>query len=91
MTSKLDLTTDNTALLIIDVQNDFMPGGALEVSQGDQIVPIINDIQRYFDLVIATQDWHPTNHSSFGNAVRLEGIESSPSLPSSPSPSSSPS
>jgi nicotinamidase/pyrazinamidase len=52
-------------LIIIDVQNDFMPGGALAVSHGDEIVPIINEMQQHFDLVIATQDWHPENHSSF--------------------------
>jgi len=52
-------------LVIIDVQNDFMPGGALAVSRGDEIVPIINKLQKQFDLVIATQDWHPENHSSF--------------------------
>ncbi|WP_031425889.1 bifunctional nicotinamidase/pyrazinamidase [Flavimarina sp. Hel_I_48] len=52
-------------LVIIDVQNDFMPGGALAVPRGDEIVPIINKLQKHFDLVIATQDWHPENHSSF--------------------------
>ncbi|MDT0675254.1 bifunctional nicotinamidase/pyrazinamidase [Autumnicola musiva] len=53
------------ALLIIDVQNDFMPGGALAVPEGDKVVPVINDIQGKFDLVIATQDWHPKGHASF--------------------------
>ena len=46
-------------LIIIDVQNDFMPGGQLEVPDGDMIVPVINRIQNCFDLVVATQDWHP--------------------------------
>ncbi|MGB3774647.1 MAG: bifunctional nicotinamidase/pyrazinamidase [Leeuwenhoekiella sp.] len=53
------------ALAIIDVQNDFMPGGSLAVAEGNLIVPQINKLQGHFDLVIATQDWHPVNHSSF--------------------------
>lgn len=52
-------------LIIIDVQNDFMPGGSLAVSEGDDIVPIINDIQNQFDWVVASQDWHPPEHLSF--------------------------
>jgi nicotinamidase/pyrazinamidase len=55
------------ALLLCDVQNDFMPGGSLEVPQGDTIVPLINRLQKYFDLVVATQDWHPQNHKSFAS------------------------
>jgi nicotinamidase/pyrazinamidase len=55
------------ALVIIDVQNDFMPGGRLEVSQGNVILPIINRLQKHFDLVVATQDWHPQNHKSFAS------------------------
>ena len=54
-------------LLITDVQNDFIPGGALPVPNGDKIVPIINAIQQKFDLVIATQDWHPEDHVSFAS------------------------
>ena len=54
-------------LIIIDVQNDFMPGGPLSVPQGNEIVPVINRIQNYFDLVVATQDWHPLNHKSFAS------------------------
>ncbi|MFK7945227.1 MAG: bifunctional nicotinamidase/pyrazinamidase [Paracoccaceae bacterium] len=53
------------ALLIIDVQNDFCPGGALAVTGGDEVVPVINSLQRNFDTVILTQDWHPSNHQSF--------------------------
>lgn len=53
------------ALVIIDMQNDFKPGGSLAVPGGDEIVPIINELQQKFELVIATQDWHPANHSSF--------------------------
>lgn len=54
-------------LIIIDVQNDFMPGGSLEVPDGNLIVPVINRIQDYYDLVVATQDWHPANHKSFAS------------------------
>ncbi len=61
------------ALLIIDVQNDFIPGGALAVPEGDKIVDVINKLQNNFDLVIATQDWHPEDHSSF--AVNHSGKE----------------
>lgn len=53
------------ALVIVDVQNDFCPGGALAVAEGDEVVPIINRVQGLFDLVVATQDWHPADHSSF--------------------------
>ena len=54
-------------LVIVDVQNDFMPGGALAVPEGDKIVPVINKILPKFDLVVATQDWHPGNHKSFAS------------------------
>jgi len=53
------------ALLVIDVQNDFMPGGALAIADGDAIVPLINTLAKKFDHVILTQDWHPTQHISF--------------------------
>lgn len=56
------------ALLIIDVQNDFCPGGALEVPNGDQIIPVINKLSTSFDTVIQTQDWHPKGHSSFASS-----------------------
>ena len=52
-------------LILIDVQNDFMPDGQLPVSQANNTIPVINKIQRYFDLIVATQDWHPPNHCSF--------------------------
>jgi nicotinamidase/pyrazinamidase len=55
------------ALLIIDVQNDFLPGGSLEVSQGDEIIPLINRILLNYEVVIATQDWHPADHKSFAS------------------------
>ncbi|MEO9873967.1 MAG: bifunctional nicotinamidase/pyrazinamidase [Anderseniella sp.] len=55
-------------LLVIDVQNDFCPGGALEVPRGDEVVPIINDLILQFDHVVLTQDWHPRGHSSFASS-----------------------
>ncbi|MFQ3184465.1 MAG: nicotinamidase/pyrazinamidase [Alteromonas macleodii] len=58
----------NHALLVIDVQNDFCPKGALAVTDGDQIVSGINVIMPEFDSVILTQDWHPTGHSSFATS-----------------------
>jgi nicotinamidase/pyrazinamidase len=55
----------HTALLVIDVQNDFCPGGALAVEHGDAIIPLINNIAPRFETVVITQDWHPANHISF--------------------------
>lgn len=70
------------ALIITDIQNDFLPGGALAVPEGDKIIPVINSISGLFDLVIATQDWHPADHDSFasihgrkpGEVIDLLGI-----------------
>jgi nicotinamidase/pyrazinamidase len=73
------------ALLLVDLQNDFMPQGALAVAGGDQVVPIANRMadSKRFDLVLATQDWHPPNHGSFaanhpgrkpGDIIDLDGI-----------------
>ena len=71
------------ALIIADVQNDFCPGGALPVPAGDQVVDIINRLQPAFDLVVATQDWHPADHGSFaanhagcrpGEQIELAGL-----------------
>ena len=56
------------ALIVIDVQNDFCPGGALAVPEGDLIVPGINALMSQFDAVILTQDWHPAGHSSFASS-----------------------
>lgn len=57
-----------SALIVIDVQNDFCPGGALAVTDGDQIVPGINDLMTQADAVVLTQDWHPAGHSSFASS-----------------------
>jgi nicotinamidase/pyrazinamidase len=54
-----------TALILVDIQNDFCAGGALAVREGDQVVPVANRLMHAVDLVIATQDWHPRNHGSF--------------------------
>jgi len=59
------------ALIVVDVQNDFCPGGALAVPDGDAVVPVINRLMRIFPIVVATQDWHPEGHISF--ASRHEG------------------
>lgn len=56
------------ALIIVDIQNDFLPGGALAVPDGDAVIPLINHLQEKFDLVVATQDWHPADHKSFASA-----------------------
>ncbi len=72
------------ALLLIDIQIDFLPGGALAVPAGDQIIPVVNQLQPHFNLVVATQDWHPNNHKSFASqhpgqavfsTVDLNGLE----------------
>lgn len=54
-------------LILVDLQNDFMPGGALAVPEGDQVVRVANRLQPDFDLVLATQDWHPAKHGSFAS------------------------
>ena len=53
------------ALILVDIQNDFLPGGAIAVPDGDAVIPIANKLQAVFPLVVATQDWHPANHGSF--------------------------
>jgi len=72
------------ALIIVDIQNDFLPGGALAVPDGDEVVPVANRLMPEFDLVLATQDWHPPDHGSFasqhegkniGDVIDLDGIE----------------
>jgi len=63
------MTSDlhHAVLVVVDVQNDFCPGGSLEVKGGDSIVPIINRLMPMFPLVVATQDWHPADHVSFAS------------------------
>lgn len=72
------------ALIAVDIQNDFLPGGALGVCEGNQIIPIVNKLIEKFDLVVATQDWHPRDHGSFasnhqgkkpGEIISLKGID----------------
>ena len=71
------------ALVLVDIQNDFCPGGALAVRNGDEVVEVANRVARHFDLVVATQDWHPIDHGSFAanhpgaepyQVIDLEGL-----------------
>ncbi|MDQ2656484.1 MAG: bifunctional nicotinamidase/pyrazinamidase [Bacteroidota bacterium] len=55
------------ALILVDIQNDFVAGGKLEVPNGEQIVPLVNQLSGKFELVVATQDWHPSTHKSFAS------------------------
>ncbi|HHP7242632.1 MAG TPA: bifunctional nicotinamidase/pyrazinamidase [Cyclobacteriaceae bacterium] len=72
------------ALIIVDVQYDFMPGGALAAQEGDVVVPVINSLMKNYELIVATQDWHPPDHKSFasnhggkniGDFIKLKGME----------------
>lgn len=56
------------ALILVDIQNDFLPGGSLAVPRGDEIIPVANRLQERFGLVVATQDWHPAGHGSFASS-----------------------
>jgi len=71
------------ALLLIDIQYDFLPGGALAVTGGDEVVPVANRLMSNYDLVVATKDWHPADHRSFasqhpghniGDVIELDGL-----------------
>lgn len=73
----------NKALILVDIQNDFCPGGALPVREGHQVVPLANRLMPAFELVVATQDWHPPDHQSFaanhpgrspGELIELDGL-----------------
>ncbi|MFT5732971.1 MAG: nicotinamidase/pyrazinamidase [Planctomycetota bacterium] len=73
----------NRALILVDLQNDFMPGGALAVPDGDATVAIANELMASYDFVVATQDWHPEGHGSFaashadrspGEVIELHGV-----------------
>ena len=70
MTTSLDLLPGDprAALLVIDMQYDFMPGGALAVAEGDALVPLINRLGAQFRNVVITQDWHPAGHISFASS-----------------------
>lgn len=59
--------TRNGALIVIDMQNDFCPGGKLAVAGGDEVIPRINALMQEFPVVVLTQDWHPPNHASFAS------------------------
>jgi nicotinamidase/pyrazinamidase len=72
------------ALILVDLQNDFCVLGALSVKEGEQVVPIANSLMEHFDLVVATQDWHPADHGSFaanhlwrypGQVIDLNGLQ----------------
>ncbi|MCO6493298.1 MAG: bifunctional nicotinamidase/pyrazinamidase [Phaeodactylibacter sp.] len=72
------------ALILVDIQKDFVPGGALPAEGGREVVPVANRLMETFDLVVATQDWHPADHLSFasshegkeaGDKIELEGLE----------------
>ncbi len=79
----MTVRTQMSALILIDLQNDFMPEGALAVPDGNAVIPVANRLVRSFDLVVATQDWHPPGHSSFasqhpgknpGDTIELDGL-----------------
>lgn len=72
------------ALILVDLQNDFMPGGPLAVSEGDQVIPVANRLMPEFEVVVATGDWHPADHCSFasnhpghevGEVIKVEGLD----------------
>lgn len=71
------------ALILVDLQNDFLPGGALPVPEGDQAIPVANDLMVDFEIIVATQDWHPADHASFAanhpgkslyDTIELDGL-----------------
>ncbi|WP_316232073.1 bifunctional nicotinamidase/pyrazinamidase [Bradyrhizobium sp. SZCCHNR1051] len=68
MQTGMQIKANEDLLLIIDVQNDFCPGGALAVADGDAVVPVINRLSGMFDHIVLTQDWHPAGHSSFASS-----------------------
>lgn len=79
----MTVRTQMSALILVDLQNDFMPYGALAVPEGDAVIPVANRLVQSFDLVVATQDWHPPGHGSFasqhpgknpGDTVELDGL-----------------
>ena len=78
------------ALVLVDLQNDFIPGGSLAVREGDAVIPVANKVQKKkFDLIVATQDWHPKDHGSFasnhrgkhpGDMIELSMITRTPAI-----------
>jgi nicotinamidase/pyrazinamidase len=66
MASLISISSQDV-LLVIDLQADFMPGGALAVDRGDEVVPVVNQLARRFENVVVTQDWHPPGHASFAS------------------------
>ncbi|MEO1435643.1 MAG: bifunctional nicotinamidase/pyrazinamidase [Bacteroidota bacterium] len=84
MSTTFRTTFPNAALILVDLQIDFCPGGALEVAEGDLVVPIANALAKQFNLVVASQDWHPADHKSFaanhpwrkiGQVIELNGLD----------------
>lgn len=78
------MQASTTALILVDLQVDFMPFGMLPVAEGDQVVPIANALMSKYEMVVATQDWHPGNHGSFaanhlwrkpGQTIDLHGLQ----------------
>jgi nicotinamidase/pyrazinamidase len=74
---------NDSALILVDLQNDFLPGGALAVPRGDEVLPVASALLPRFEIVVATQDWHPENHASFaanhpgkkvGERIDLHGL-----------------
>lgn len=78
MNTSSDITTNckplthRCALIIVDMQNDFLPGGALAIKQGNEIIPVINSLYNNFQNIILTQDWHPVRHISFASTHRYK-------------------
>ena len=81
--SKISSVINNNedALIIVDVQNDFCPGGSLAVKNGDKIINQINNIQKYFNYIILTQDWHPEDHTSFSTTNPEKKIFTTKKMP----------
>ena len=75
------INNNKDALIIVDVQNDFCPGGTLAVKNGDKIINQINNIQKYFNYIILTQDWHPKDHTSFSTTNPEKKIFTTKKMP----------
>ncbi len=80
----VQINPENDVLLLVDIQNDFLPGGSLAVKDGDQIISVVNELQLKFKKIIATQDFHPAGHKSFaashdgkeiGEMIKLDGLD----------------